>query len=60
MEGHALQLSCLALRPFWGAVLGESHSARHFLSDKNNKNNEKTAMYKLGCSKPQKNEDNND
>ena len=30
MEGHALQLSCLALRPFWGAVPSESHSARHF------------------------------
>lgn len=31
-----------------------------FLSNKNNKNNKKTAMYKLSCSKPQKNEDNND
>ena len=29
-------------------------------NNKNNKNDEKTAMYKLGYSKPQKNEDNND
>lgn len=34
---------------------------RHgILSDKDNKNNKKTAMYMLSCSKPQKNEDNND
>lgn len=46
MEGHALQLSCLALHPFWGAVPGESHSARLFL-EKNNKNYKKTVMYKL-------------
>ena len=34
---------------------------RHgFFSEKKNKNNKKTAMYKLSCSKPQKNENNND
>lgn len=59
MEGYALELSCLALHRVWGAVPG-GFTRHGFLSQKNNKNNKKTAMYKLSCSKPQKDEDNND
>lgn len=60
MEGHALQLSCLALHRVWGTVPDDFiwHGFLHCVQ--NNKNNKKTVMYELSSGKPQKNEDKND